>query len=183
MASTDLIEPLPSLQHVLRKTLAADEKVRVQLKGAFKEALVCTDKRVMILKSGFMTGNMFGSDVFQLPYANVASAEVKVHLLSGYFEVSAGGIQNTRKSYWSNDRNTSSSKAPNCISLLLTDFDKFRAACAFIMDPSARTGSGASAAPQADISTGLDRLWALKTQGAINQAEYEVAKQNLLRAL
>ena len=54
----------------------------------------------MIVKSGFMTGQMFGSSVFQLPYGGIASAEVKYRILSGYFEVSAGGMQNTAKSYW-----------------------------------------------------------------------------------
>ena len=97
----------------------AGETILVQLKGAFNEALVCTSRRVMIAKSGFMTGQMFGSDVFQVPYGNITSAEVKYGIMSGYFQVSAGGVQNTVKSYWSTGRESSPRKAPNCVSLEL----------------------------------------------------------------
>lgn len=42
-----------------------------------------TDTRVIILKGGWMTGQLFGTDTFQCPYANIAGAEVKFHLLTG----------------------------------------------------------------------------------------------------
>jgi hypothetical protein len=179
---SDLIEQIPSaLERVVRKILVQNEAIRLQLKGAFKEALVCTDRRVMIAKSGFMTGNTFGSDVFQLPYSNVASAQVKKHLLTGYFEISAGGVQNTRKSYWSQDRNTSASQAPNCISLVgADDTNKFRTACAFIMDQHTQAISGVARVSSSEVSVDLDRLWKLKTEGALSQAEYEAAKRKLL---
>lgn len=73
------------LEKVVQGNLASGETVPVRLRAAFKEALVCTDRRVMIIKSGFMAGQMFGSDVFQVPYGNIASAEVKYRILSGYF--------------------------------------------------------------------------------------------------
>ena len=99
--NSTLDQALPdALEKVVQKNLATGETVLVRLKGAVKEALICTDRRVMIVKSGFMTGQMFGSSVFQLPYGGIASAEVKYRILSGYFEVSAGGMQNTAKSYW-----------------------------------------------------------------------------------
>jgi hypothetical protein len=54
-----MIELIPArLDRALRQTLAPGERVFVQLKGAFTEALVCTDFRVLILKGGWMTGHM-----------------------------------------------------------------------------------------------------------------------------
>jgi hypothetical protein len=98
-----LIEELPGrIERALRTLLSEGEVVHVKLRGAFTEALVCTDRRVLIVKGGFMTGQIFGTNAFQLPYSNVAGVEVKFHLLTGYFEVSAGGMQNLPKpSYWS----------------------------------------------------------------------------------
>jgi hypothetical protein len=81
-----MIEQIPDrLERTLRQTLMPNERVLVKLKGAFKEALVCTDARVLILKGGMMTGQIFGTDTFQCPYSMVAGAEVPFHLLTGYF--------------------------------------------------------------------------------------------------
>jgi hypothetical protein len=94
-----MIEQIPDrLERTLRQTLAPGERVFIKLKGAFQESLVCTDTRVLILKGGWMTGQIFGTDTFQLPYSMVAGAEVNFHLLTGYFELSTGGMQGTPKS-------------------------------------------------------------------------------------
>jgi len=122
--------------------------IRFQLKGAFKEALICTDSKVIIVKGGFMTGQVFGTNVFQMPYKNIAGVEIKFHLVSGYFEISSGGMQNTVKSYWSQDPNTDPAKAPNCVSINRSHVEKFRAACNFILS---RLGDHPTPQNQRDI--------------------------------
>jgi hypothetical protein len=130
-----MIEQIPDrLERMLRQTLMPNERVLVKLKGAFKEALVCTATRVLILKGGLMTGQLFGTDTFQCPYSMVAGAEVKFHLLTGYFELSTGGMQNTPKSFWEGGNKPAAAKAPNCVSISGSEMaQKFRQACAFIM--------------------------------------------------
>ncbi|HZP46276.1 MAG TPA: SHOCT domain-containing protein [Candidatus Binataceae bacterium] len=181
-AANPLIEEIPAkLAAVLKQNLQPGERVEVQLKGQFKEALVCTDRRVMILKAGFMTGAMFGSNVFQLPYRNISGVDVKKHLLTGYFEVSAGGMQNTTKSYWANDAR-SAEKSPNCVSLVGADRAAlFRQACSFIME---RVGQAQSISPagNADLAT-LDRLAALRDRGALTDDEFEAKKAEILARL
>lgn len=55
-----MVEPIPDrLERTLRQTMASGERVFVQLRGAFTEALVCTYKRVIILKDGWMTRAAF----------------------------------------------------------------------------------------------------------------------------
>ena len=72
-----MVGPIPDrLERTLRQTLASGERVFVQLRGAFTEALVCTDTRVIILKGGWMTGQLFGTDTFQCPYRNIETVEV-----------------------------------------------------------------------------------------------------------
>jgi hypothetical protein len=118
MGSAPALEELPGrLESELAKVLSPNETVTLKLKGAFNEGLICTDRRVLILKGGFMAGQLLGNDVFQQPYGNIAGVQVVYHLASGYFELSAGGMANTRKSYWSNDRKNDPAKAPNCVSL------------------------------------------------------------------
>ena len=113
-----MIEQIPdSLERTLRQTLAPGEQVFVKLHGAFREALVCTSMRVMILKSGWMTGQIFGTGTFQCPYSMVAGAEVNFHLLTGYFELSTGGMQGTPKSFWQGSSKPTAAKSPNCVSI------------------------------------------------------------------
>ena len=135
-----MIEALPAkLESTLNQTLAPGEQVFLKLKGTFKEALVCTNMRVIILKGGWMTGQLFGTNTFQCPYPNVAGAQVNFNLVTGYFELSTGGMQNSPKSFWKSDKSTNAAKAPNCVSISGRDqARKFRDSSAFSMQRVAR---------------------------------------------
>ena len=164
--------------------LSADETVFVKLKGAFKEVLVCTNKRVIILKSGFQTGHWFGLSQFQLPLASVSSAEVSATMGVGYIEISAGGVQNAPKSYWATSTTNSAQKAPNCVSLNKSKLVKaFRAASTIIMakaDEARYSKIPVPAAQTGDVSASLLSLWKMKTEGALTQAEYGAAKAKII---
>ena len=174
-----MIEPIPDkLARALQQTLARGERVFVQLRGAFQEALVCADYRVIIVKGGWMTGQWFGTDLFQCPYANVAGAQVTFHLLTGYFELSAGGMQNTSKSFWNSDTKISAAKAPNCVAISGRErADRFRAACAFIMH---RANYPASNPPVNAMITTLQELAKLRDRGVISEAEFRAKKSEIL---
>jgi len=178
-----MIEQIPErLETTLRQTLAPGERVFVKLRGAFKEALICTDTRVLILKGGLMTGQIFGTDTFQCPYSNVAGAEVKFHLLTGYFELSAGGMQNTPKSFWDTGKKPAAAKAPNCVSISGPERARiFRQACAFIMGIAAQ-GRQPHAAGNDGIAA-LERLAKLRDSGVLSEAEFRQMKAQLLAKL
>jgi hypothetical protein len=180
---TEMIEQIPDrLERTLSQTLAPGERVFVKLKGAFKEAPVCTSTRVMILKTGWMTGQLFGTDLFQCPYSNVAGAEVRFHLVTGYFELSAGGMQNTPKSFWQGGDKPPAAKAPNCVSISgRQQADKFKAACAFIMQMAAQ-GRQPPAADH-DVVATLERLARLRNAGVLSEAEFRTMKAQLLAKL
>jgi hypothetical protein len=179
-----MIESIPErLERALRQTLAPGERVFVKLKGAFKEALVCTDSRVIVLKGGWMTGQIFGTDTFQCPYANVAGAEVRFHLLTGYFELSAGGMQGTPKSFWQGGSKPPAAKAPNCVAISgANQANKFRQACAFIMAMAA--GGRQPCATAADNAAAtLERLARLRNSGVLSEVEFRQMKAQLLAKL
>ena len=176
-----MIDLLPSkLENELRLLVSAREEVFVKLRGAFSEGLVCTSTRVFILKSGFMTGQLFGTDTFQLPYAQVAGVQVRFHLLTGYFEVSAGGMQNAPKNFWNRDEKFNPAKAPNCVSLAgLGQANRFRDACTFIQDQQGRRGNAVSDPDDQLVS--LERLAKLRVSGALSESEFAAMKRRLLR--
>ena len=79
-----MLEPISDkLGRALNIALGPNEQVVVKLRGAYTEALICTRTRVIILKAGWMTGQWFGTDMFQCPYRNVAGAQVNFHLITG----------------------------------------------------------------------------------------------------
>jgi hypothetical protein len=126
----------PKLDELVRNNQMAGEEILLCIKGLQQEFLVCTDRRVMIVKSGFMTGNTFGSNLFQLSYANVTSAQVKSGFLGGYFELSTGGMQNTPKHLMNSAAKgqPTAQHSPNCVSFHSSYAERFRTACAFILE-------------------------------------------------
>ena len=177
----------PTIEAGLKEMLLPEEVIFVKLKGAFKEVLVCTDKRVIILKSGFQTGQWFGLSQFQLPLASVTSAQISVTLGVGFIEISAGGVQNTPKSYWATSKANSAQKAPNCVSLASSNrkgiIEAFRAASNLIMqkaDDARRATMPTAKAPTSDVSSSLATLWQMKNEGALTQEEFESAKAKLI---
>ena len=179
-----MIEPMSEkLDRALSLALAPNEQVVVKLRGVYNEALVCTNIRVLILKAGWMTGQLFGTDMFQCPYPNVAGAQVNFHLVTGYFELSAGGMQNTKKSFWNTDKAVSAAKAPNCVSISGRDrAEKFRKACAFIMHM-ASGGASAGIRHSGDSINTLERLAKLRDAGVISVAEFQTKKAQILSRL
>lgn len=179
----ELIEVLPhSLEAAFRVQLAQSEKILLKLKGEFKEGLICTDHRVIIVKSGFMTGQMFGSNIFQLPYSSVGTVEVKTGMMTGgVFEISAVGMQNKRISH--ND----AAKEPNCISLSAwKSAHKFRSACTFILDRQMNLRSQPTTPPaqqKDDILSMLQQLGSLRDSGIITAEEFNDKKSELLARL
>jgi hypothetical protein len=119
---------------VLKGTLFKDEILHVKLRGIYKEALVCTNQRVMVVKGGYMVGQTFGTNLFQVPYQSVSGVEVKFNIMYGYFELSAGGMQNTPKKVLAANSSNTPQQALNCVSLnSRKQAQRFREACGFII--------------------------------------------------
>ena len=165
-------------------SLDQDEKVLLWLKGAFKEWLVCTDKQVFVIKQGFLTGHVFGSGVFQIPYKNITNVTVNYHLLSGYFELSSGGMQNSEKKYWSTDEKNDPAKAPNCISITGKDLaNEFKKACGFIINlvqEQTQINNTRNSNATNDLIENIEKLAALKDAGILTEEEFTIKKNELL---
>jgi hypothetical protein len=121
--------------------------------------------------------------MFQCAYPNVAGAQVNFHLVTGYFELSAGGMQNTKKSFWNTDRAVSATKAPNCVSISGRNrAEKYRKACTFIMERV--SGGGNTGVQTSGDSLGiLEHLAKLRDAGVISAAEFKTKKAQLLSRL
>lgn len=173
----------------VEKFIPDSETVLIALKGTYKEYLLCTDKQLYIIKEGVMTGHTFGQGVFKMPYRNISSVSMDFHFATGYFEVSSGGVQNTKKSYWANSHNaTSAQRSPNTISLVKPLASDFAKASDMINDIIEKVHNGTnstnSLALQTTNSTStIDQLRELKQlldEEIITQDEFDAKKKDIL---
>lgn len=173
---------LQQLVAIANENIPDSEEISIALKGTFKEFLFCTDKNVYIIKKGFMTGNTFGNGHFKMPYRNITNVEVRTQLVGGYFEISAGGIQNTDKNYWSTDKKNDPAKQPNSISISGNQLkEAFQHAGSFILDKVHSTNSSPVNINQS--LSGADEIRKFKelmNEGIITQEEFENKKKEIL---
>ncbi|WP_191985901.1 SHOCT domain-containing protein [Levilactobacillus lindianensis] len=156
--------------------------VVIALRGTNKEYLIATNDQVAIIKTGFMTGHTLGSGVFRMPYSNITNAQVDYHMLSGYFEIAAGGVQNTAKNYWSTGSD-SPQESPNTITLtgdalrqhFLQAADLINNYVALSHQPQA-----AVASPTQDPVDEIRKFKGLLDDGIITQEEFDTKKKQLL---
>lgn len=106
------------VQEVANNYCGEDEVVYVGIKGAYKEYLVATDKKIYLYKKGFMTGKTFGSSVFQLDYNSISAIQIHKQFGGvGYIEIVGMGMQNRQDlSYWKMDKRYDPIRQDNCLS-------------------------------------------------------------------
>ena len=161
----------------INKTVSPNETVIVAMKGIWKEYLICTDLQVYIIKRGLMTGHTFGGGVLKMPYHNITNAEVVYRMMTGYFELSAGGLENKHQTQYQSDP----SKQPNCLSIGRSDRNAFEKASSIIMEKVSEAHSGGTTQIINKSSADEIREYkALYDDGIITKAEFEKKKKELL---
>lgn len=170
---------------LLAQSLGPGEPVVAQLNGVSNnQALVLTDHRALIIKVGWMTGQTLGGKVTSFDYRNISSVEVRTSIMTGTFEISAGGVQGFERSYYGTGKD-SAYHAPNVIAIGKGQQATFQRAANFIREKSRAAAQPVSVAAPAppDIPDQLRKLAELKQQGILTDAEFEIKKAELLARL
>jgi len=168
-------------EKILNKSLQEDEEVIVKLQGSFGEALVLTDKRLYVVKWGFLVGNTFGGRCNAFEFRNITSIEYKKSLLTGSIEVLTPATQNAQKSFWSTQNSTQ--KADNIISMQRDKFEIFAEAVKVIRNKISESHSGGEILQkntEAYNLENLEKLASLKEKGIITEEEFQTKKKQLL---
>lgn len=158
-----------------------EEEILVKLKGSFGEGLVLTDKRLYILKWGFMTGNTFGGKCNAFSYNTITGLEIKKGLLTGTFEVLTPATQNAQKSYWGSGEN-SAAQSDNVITIQRDKFQLFQEATKIgrdFINQHYYSKNQPISEKESDYSE-LEKLAELKTKGIITVEEFESKKKKIL---
>jgi len=178
-------DPLPKKEAaLLQQLLLPGEKVLSKMIGAFDQTVVVTDHHVCILKTGLMSGQIFGGKSTAFDFKNIVGVEIRTGFAQGEFEILAGGLAN-------NQGNTLNSKvkiaeSPNGIVFTKTEVNHFNAMAAKIRE---RVGSqGMAPAPipaptQASAHPSIEaikQLSELHAAGILTDEEFKTKKTELL---
>lgn len=162
-------------EKIFKDNIQEHEKTLVKIKGSWGEGLVITDRRICVLKWGFMVGNTFGGRCMVFELKNVTGIEIKKGLMTGTFEILTPATQNTQKSYWSSGSN-SAAESDNVITFQRSDFSTFQEAANIGRD----LIGNHSHQNQTDELDKLKKLAELKKDGVITNEEFELKKKQIL---
>jgi len=176
--SSNLLENLGKRgEKILAENLVdKQEKVSVKLKGSFGEAFILTDKRVYILKWGFMAGNLIGGRCNVFEFDRIIGVEIKKGL-TGTLEVLTAANQNTQKSYWGSGENDAI-KSDNVITFHSNKFDLFqegaRKTRKLLNNPKSKNE------PEISCYVELEKLAELRDKGVVTEEEFNLKKRQIL---
>ena len=150
------------------------------LRGEPGHALACLDDRLLILKCGFHAGTTFGAMAATIFYRDVTGIQIRVHLLSGWIEISSpsfqGGEHKRTRRKPSTDQDPY--KLPNCVPIHRRNVPVYQVALTevrrLVVERKLDQGHGVSMVDQ------LERLAALRRQGILDDDEFLAAKSRIL---
>lgn len=173
----------------LAKTLQPNETVlaATQTQGS---ALVATDQRVIIIKSGAALGQLFGGgSTASYYYPQITSVDIHRQVMSGYVEITGGGVAGAKKYATAKDLNSASntyvySKIGGLEAKTQQVVSVIREQMALAHAPRPAVAPAAPVAqvnqPALDIPEQIQKLASLRDAGILSADEFEAKKAELL---
>jgi len=167
------------LRRELQRQTLEGEQVRFCLRGDLGHALVCLDDRLLVLKSGFHAGTTFGTMVATIFYRDVTGIQVRMHLVSGWIEISSPSFQGRERKRTRHPRTSDRDvyKLPNCIPIHRLYLDAYEEPLAELRRLVAEAKEGTA---RSDVVAELERLSSLADAGRLDADEFARAKALVL---
>jgi hypothetical protein len=167
------------LRRELERQTLEGERIRFCLRGDLGHALVCLDDRLLIMKSGFHAGTTFGTMVATIFYRDVTGIQVRMHLVSGWIEISSPSFQGRERKRTRHPRTSDRDvyKLPNCVPIHRMHVDAYAEPLAELRRLVADAKEGVA---RADVVAELERLSSLAEAGSLEPDEFARAKALVL---
>lgn len=177
--ATDLISELPGkLGKAFRDNVdTSTEQVVVSLCPSLGQGIVVTEKRVLIIKAGNVTGKgFFAGSAKSFYFPNISSIDLRVGLTGGHLQISAAGTTEHRDA-----KHMDMVQAENSITFWGQYKDVMKQVASIIRErmAGAKSQSGPIASPSS-LAAELAQLAKLLESGALTQGQFEAAKKRLL---
>ena len=163
------------LRRELTRQTVEGEQVRFCVRGDLGNALVCLDDRLLVLKSGFHAGTTFGTQAATIFYRDVTGIQVRMHLVSGWIEISSPSFQGRERKRTRHPRTSDRDvyKLPNCVPIHRSHLDAYAGPLAEVRRPR-RALEGRFA--EDDVVAELERLSALSAAGHLDERRVRARK-------
>jgi hypothetical protein len=188
MSPEEIIEAKSRLYGGLDGVLEPGERIIVIIVGPSQQAIVGTDLRLFVYKSGNKAGARWRRKVTSWAYADVADVALWIGPKSGIITVHPAGPDPRIEAYGASGHG-SAQQSPNAISLASSPGTYIQARVEIlrtlvaqaheVQEPAAASPATASPATAA-IADQIRALGALRDQGALTEEEFEAKKAQLL---
>jgi hypothetical protein len=168
------------LRRELEVSTQSGEQIHFCLRGELGNALVCLDDRLLILKRGFHAGTTFGAMTATIFYPDVTGIQVRMHLVSGWIEISSPSFQGSDHRGRARSQGAGSSvfKQPNCVPVSRRHVGAYREALAELR----RLVAVSKLEQHNGLVDQLERLATLRQRGLLDEREFSAAKSKLVEA-
>ena len=167
------------LRRELQRQTLEGERIRFCLRGDLGHALVCLDDRLLVMKSGFHAGTTFGTSVATIFYRDVTGIQVRMHLVSGWIEISSPSFQGRERKRTRHPRTSDRDvyKLPNCVPIHRIHLQAYAEPLADLRRLVAESKEGST---RSDVVAELERLSSLADAGHLDADEFARAKSLVL---
>lgn len=181
----ELVMPLSGRgEKIVNQNMSEDEKILVKLQGNNGQALVMTNKRLYIVKWGFVAGNTFGGKCVGYEYKNVTALEINKHMVNHIFQVLTPATQHQKlQTIGGREKGTNATESDFAITysnskvvpLFQVAVNKGRQ----IIEKAHETSGSQTAADDGGLQQ-LERLAELKDKGILTNEEFQAKKKQIL---
>jgi Short C-terminal domain len=181
-----MMEPLGKKVHdLLQRNLAPGERILGQVIARYSQAIVATDHKVLVVKTGVIAGTRFGGKATSFDYRTIVGVEVRTGLVSGEFEIIAAALSAPQGNSGRDKRKIEES--PNGVIYRKTEAPFFDQMAAKIREMTAAAhGSGTAVNPaqqqtfDMSIPEQIKALSGLHQSGILTDQEFAAKKAELL---
>jgi hypothetical protein len=170
---------------LLKRNMAPGERVLGQVIGSSGQAVVATDHKVLVVKTGLMAGQTFGGKATSFDYRTIVGVEVRTGWSVGEFEIIAAALSAPQRNRVKDKVNIK--EGPNGVVFVKANVRHFEALAAKIREMTgAMHGAGtavrpqAAAPPEASIPDQIRSLSELHAAGILTDDEFAAKKAELL---
>ena len=179
-----LVEALSGgLQTALESNRMADEQVLISLQGMPGQAIVVTNRRVMVIKAGSASGSMLGQKAKSFDIPAISSVEFSCGFSQGRVQISASGTAEQTQRFGQGvfDSLVEASRAENVVQFPATRKHLFQAAANRIRQLAAEAKAPKAVSPPIhDVADQIRKLAELRTAGILTEDEFQAKKADLL---
>ena len=164
-------------EKVFNDNISANESIDVKLQINNAEAIVVTDRRVMIIKGGIFSGaGLFGIKYNSFNFNQITSVNFRLGIFKGHIQLTVPGNTDIE--------GKTMKQAENAVTFPIKDYKEKMKYIADLIRERAYSSQNLPHILKNTLGTGLvgqiNELAKLKQQGIISEEEFQIAKRKLL---